>query len=205
VGDLMLQYRTDPDSILRLNGMGPKGMTELGLALDAFEARIAPSPEPVVELEVPAVTEEAFVETVVSEIQEEAPTEVVTEVETLAVEADQTAVPEEIQVATPEPEVKMVEKEPIEEAEAPQDEAVMVATPVVEEDVTSLDELFALQPEILDVEEDEEEDSDESDKDRKHKKKGKKKKFVEVEYDPERDVTLVRKKHKRGAEWEQDW
>jgi N utilization substance protein A len=205
VGDLMLQYRTDPDSILRLNGMGPKGMTELGLALDAFEARIAPSPEPVVELEVPAVTEEAFVETVVSEIQEEAPTEVVTEVETLAVEADQTAVPEEIQVATPEPEVKMVEKEPIEEAEAPQEEAVMVATPVVEEDVTSLDELFALQPEILDVEEDEEEDSDESDKDRKHKKKGKKKKFVEVEYDPERDVTLVRKKHKRGAEWEQDW
>jgi N utilization substance protein A len=186
--------------------MGPKGMTELGLALDAYEARIAPSPEPVVELEVPAVTEEAPVETTVPQIQEEAPQpEVVTEVETSPVEADQKAAPEEIQVAEPDSEIMMVEKEPIEEAEAPLEEAAMVGTPVVEEDVTSLDELFALQPEILDVEEDEEEDSDESDKDRKHKKKGKKKKFVEVEYDPERDVTLVRKKHKRGAEWEQDW
>jgi transcription termination/antitermination protein NusA len=78
-----------------------------------------------------------------------------------------------------------------------------------EEDISSLDELFTLQPEILDIEyEEEDDDEEDGDKksDRKRKKKSKKRKFVEMEYDPERDVTLVRKKHKRGgAEWEESW
>ncbi len=39
---------------------------------------------------------------------------------------------------------------------------------------------------------------------KKGKKKGKKKKSVEVEYDPDRDLMLVRKKHKRGGDWG-DW
>jgi len=113
---------------------------------------------------------------------------------------------EAIDVTEPQPERIIAEAETTEAGQAPQQgEAVSEAIPVVEEEVTSLDELFALQPEILDVEDDEEEDTDENDKDRKNKKKGKKKKFVEVEYDPERDVTLVRKKHKRGSDWEETW
>ncbi len=206
VGDLMLQYRTDPDSILRLNGMGPKGMTELGLAIDAYETKIAPPPEEVVEVEIPAVVEEMPVETAIEEIIEEVgQPELTSEVETLPEVIEEPTVSEVVEVSEPQPEVEFSEGEALKAEQVPQAETVSAETAVVEEEVTSLDELFALQPEILVVEEDEEEDSDESDKDRKHKKKGKKKKFVEVEYDPERDVTLVRKKHKHGSDWEESW
>ena len=66
----------------------------------------------------------------------------------------------------------------------------------------SLEELFTLRPEVLEnvsVNEDEDEDGKDD------KKKGKKKsKHVEVVYDPDRDLTVVTKKHKRGDEgW--DW
>ena len=40
-------------------------------------------------------------------------------------------------------------------------------------------------------------------------KKRKRRKFVDVEYDPEQDVTIYRKKHKRKTEdwdeWDNDW
>jgi transcription termination/antitermination protein NusA len=205
VGDIMLQYRTDPDSILRLNGMGPKGMTELGLALDAFEAKIAPPPETVVEVEIPTVSEEDKVESLAPEkLEEIKQTETISEIETLPGSIEETALPEVVEVSEPQPEVMMVEEETLEAVQVPEVEAVSAEITATEEEITSLDELFALQPEILDVEE-EEEDTDESDIDKKHKKKGKKKKFVEVEYDPERDVTLVRKKHKHGSDWEETW
>jgi N utilization substance protein A len=74
--------------------------------------------------------------------------------------------------------------------------------PVVEiEEVTSLEQLFALRPEVLDVASiADDEDVDESDK---TKKKGKKKsKHVVVTYDPDRDLTMVTKQHKRGGD---DW
>jgi transcription termination/antitermination protein NusA len=207
VGDIMLQYRMDPDSILRLNGMGPKGMTELSLALDAFEAKIAPPPEPVIEVEIPASVEEVPVETTVLEkIEETVLPETTVEGQAPSSVTEEPTLFEAIDVTEPQPERIIAEAETTEAGQAPQQgEAVSEAIPVVEEEVTSLDELFALQPEILDVEDDEEEDTDENDKDRKNKKKGKKKKFVEVEYDPERDVTLVRKKHKRGSDWEETW
>jgi hypothetical protein len=51
---------------------------------------------------------------------------------------------------------------------------------------------------------DEEEDEEDLDQKGKKKKK-KKKKFVEVVYDPDRDVTLVTRKRKRGGDWEDDW
>ncbi len=205
VGDLMLQYRTDPDSILRLNGMGPKGMTELGLAIDAYEAKFAPPIEPVVEVEIPSVAEEAPAETVTPEIHEEIPQpETIFETETLPGVIEELPVSEVPEASEPQPEVEAVEAEAIEVVQAAEVEALPTETTAVEEEITSLDELFALQPEILDVEEDEE-DSDESEKDQKRKKKGKKKKFVEVEYDPERDVTVVHKKHKHGADWEESW
>jgi len=204
VGDIMLQYRTDPDSILRLNGMGPKGMTELGLALEAFEAKIAPPPETVVEVEIPEVSEEEQVGTTATETLDEiVEPETISDVETLKEVVEETAIPEMVEVIEAQPEVKTAEEETLDAVQAPETEAVSAETQAPEEEVTSLDELFALQPEILDVED--EEDTDESDIDKKHKKKGKKKKFVEVEYDPERDVTLVRKKHKHGSDWEETW
>ncbi len=69
------------------------------------------------------------------------------------------------------------------------------------EEEISLEEIFTLRPEVLDTaviaDEDEGESSDPS------KKKKKKSKHVVVTYDPDRDLTMVTKKHKRGGgEWD---
>ncbi len=80
-----------------------------------------------------------------------------------------------------------------------------LVTPVLEEE-PSLEDLFTLRPEVLanpEVVEEEEEEGDAAGKTGKKKAK-KKRKSVEVVYDPERDMTLAHKKHKRGGEgW--DW
>ena len=74
-----------------------------------------------------------------------------------------------------------------------------------ETEEVSLDELFALKPEILvagATGEEEEEGSTPASKDKKKKKK----KYVEVVYDPDRDITTARKMHKREdgtIEWEE--
>ena len=47
VGDLLLQMRLDPDSLLRLNGMGPKAMNELVETLDTLFGPEAESEQPV--------------------------------------------------------------------------------------------------------------------------------------------------------------
>jgi N utilization substance protein A len=60
-------------------------------------------------------------------------------------------------------------------------------------DGVSLDELFAIKPEIFQGENTEEESSD----DKKKGKKGKKK-SVALEFDEERGEVVARKKHKRG-------
>ena len=81
------------------------------------------------------------------------------------------------------------------------EEAVLVSTDEtpaaeVEAEELSLDEIFTLKPEILvagaTVEEDESASSPAA-----AAKKKKKKKYVEVTYDPDRDVTTARKVHKR--------
>ena len=222
VGDILLHFRTDPDSILRLNGMGPKGMKELETALQKFEEAYAPAQIPV---EQPA---EELIGT-----QESAPESIETELAEVSVTADETMEPvidsvetselveiteeakEDIIQLPSEPDVTTAQtisgaEEPIEVQPTP--ESITVESPGIgeiaptpEEEIQSLDELFALQPEILESSE-EEDDLDESEKDRRRKKKGKKKKHVEVEYDPDLDMTIVRKKHKRGGgEWEGDW
>jgi len=83
-------------------------------------------------------------------------------------------------------------------------EAEAVAVP--EEEPSSLDELFALRPDILEfVTPVDSEDEDEDDADRKKKAKKKKKKFVEMEYDPDKDVVVYKKKRKRGDDWDINW
>jgi N utilization substance protein A len=90
---------------------------------------------------------------------------------------------------------------PTEEALVP--EAAVEEQPAVPEEETTFDQLFALKPGIIEpvAEEEEEEEGSGTSKDKKKKKK---KKFVELTYDPDRDVVLAKKKHKRGGiEW--DW
>jgi hypothetical protein len=73
-----------------------------------------------------------------------------------------------------------------------------------EEKPLDFDQIFSLRPETLVVDEGEEEE-DEEDDDKKGKKKKKKKKFVEVVYDPDRDITVVKRKRKRGGDWDDEW
>lgn len=210
VGDLLLQFRLDPDSILKLNGMGPKAMNELTETLGAMFAS---------EEEVPEETEE---------VSAEVETEIEAEIPVAVSEADEAeAQVEEIsdgKVAEPEEKVE-VESEPesvivdqvaeeavvgeevvgVEETTTLETEQELAEAAVPEEEPSTLDELFALRPEVLDygVPEDfEDEDEDDS----KKKKKKKKKKFVEVEYDPDHDVIIARKKRKRsGSDWDEEW
>ncbi|MBN2548346.1 MAG: transcription termination/antitermination protein NusA [Anaerolineales bacterium] len=200
VGDLMLQMRLDPDSILGLNGMGPKAMRELQEAID-----LAFPPEP---------EEEEAVAEQPEEILEAAPAAEEAAVPAVS-EAEPTAeLQPELAAAEVQPEAELAPVEAVEAPiEAPATEAEVIAAPEqpiieeaaqpTEEEPTSLDEIFALRPEVLEITQTEdEEEEDESDK----KKKKKKKKYVEVVYDPDRDVVIAKKKRKRGdGDWEQEW
>jgi N utilization substance protein A len=201
VGDLMLQFRTKPDSILKLAGMGPKAMKELEEALERASAAATAQAEAAAELEaelaLEAEAEAAPVEAPVAEEPDAA--ELVEAAEAPAVPVVDEAAVAEAPVA--EPAVgELVTAEQAGEPVAPEAAAgAESAEPGVPEEQEALEQIFALRPEVLDVE-GVEEDEDEDDK-KKKKKKGKKK-FVEMEYDPDAEVMVVKKKRKRaGDEW----
>ena len=194
VGDLMFQLALDEDAVLGISGIGPKAMEEIKeklssitypapqpeeAPLEAVE-QVEPAPEVLAEAGV-AVTEEVEAPLVVEKPEE--------------VEAPQPVLAEEAEKA---PEAEAVEPEVVGEAPAP-----VVAGEEVEEveKPINFDEIFTLRPEVLGVQ-DAEEEEEEEDLDQKGKKK---KKFVEVVYDPDRDITLVKRKRKKGEGWEDDW
>ena len=86
------------------------------------------------------------------------------------------------------------------QAEQPVETVTVEAEAEPEEEI-SLEEIFSLRPEVLDTSIlSEDEETDEPDKGKKKKKKSK---HVVVTYDPDRDLTMVTKKHKRGgADWD---
>ncbi|MBP1701543.1 MAG: nusA [Chloroflexi bacterium] len=190
VGDLMLQMELDPDAVLGLAGMGPKGMKELEEALERIreQARLVEAEQVALE----AAPEE--------EVEAAAPAEEVPTEEPAVVEAVEFVEVEPIEVAPVEA-VAEIEAELQVEAETPVE---VEAAVVEEEEEVTLDKLFTLTPEALGIQEaSEEEDEDETDD---KKKKKKKKKFVEMEYDPEKDFLVVKKKRKRGeADWDGSW
>jgi N utilization substance protein A len=160
-GELALQLILNPDSILALQGIGPKAMTEIEAALQKAQV---------------FVVEEVEVEKTV-----EAEPEVVLETKPAS---------EPVLEKVIEPEVEEVEVLPVE------------AAVIVEEEelTTDLNKLFELNPDVLVAAS--EEDDDELQK--KDIGKKKKKKHVEITYDPDRDLTVVKKIHKRGADDGQD-
>jgi len=172
VGELVIQMKLNGDEVFKLQGIGPRAMTEINRLVDA----VYKPPVPVVEAAQPTPEPEAQLAAV-----ETAP-------EAAAPQAEAAAA---------------VETAP--EAAAPAETPAAEAQPaVVEEEEASFDQMFAVTPAVVVSEEESEEEGD----DKKDKKKGKKKggkKFVEITYDPDADVTVARKKHKRGDdgfEWE---
>jgi N utilization substance protein A len=85
-------------------------------------------------------------------------------------------------------------------------EGTVESTPPAEPataEITPFDELFAITPAVYEGEDEEEGDLD-SQRGKKTKK-AKKKRFTEVEFDPDRNVIISRKKHKRGGDWDDNW
>jgi len=185
VGDLMLQMNMDANVIREINGIGPKAMEDIESTIEALTSIMPEDEEPKPEVEesdieaVEAEVEVAESDEVTDEEKSEAESEGAPELETVGEDAD----------AQSETEAKEIDGK---------------------ETPDSLEEIFAVPPELLDVEDlvDEEEDIDKvgTPKKRSPKKKKKiQKKYVDVEYDPDADVTLYRKRRKgEGEEWEDD-
>jgi N utilization substance protein A len=195
LGDLMLQLSLDQDVILALDGIGPKAMKDIDEALEKYsylfpaaeaEAEVVPEAPQEVELLTP---EEIVAEPIV--VSEEG------EVSAEALEAEEIPLAEgetmvvELAEGVSEP-VAAIEAEPL-------------AEEIGEVQATDLDQLFTLPTDVLEMvaplAEEESEDEDQQ------KKKKKKKKFVQMEYDPDKDVVVYKKKPKRsGPEgWDGGW
>ena len=193
-GELFMVMSTDPDQILKLQGIGPKSMEKIQELVAVVEAEIAPTeaaaPEEPEAAEADAVEEPA--------------------VEKAAVE--ETAAAEEPAVEEAPAEVKVAEEEA---AEEPAAEAKATAEPEAEkvseeaeaEEEMSFEELFKMQSEAIvpDRMVDEDELESEEDEYGKGKKKKKKKKRGEIVYDPETDLTIRKKRHKRGDDDWSEW
>jgi hypothetical protein len=197
VGDLMFQLALDEDAVLGISGIGPKAMDEIKEKLAGISFP-TPQPEEVQEVLVEQIEPEVAVPTEIS-LPVAQDLEVLGHAEELAEVVSQltpigetTASTQEGSIEpelTSEEQVPVASGEGIEEAEKPID----------------FNEIFTLRPEALVIEDAEEEEKEEElDQDGKKKKK-KKKKFVEVVYDPDRDITLVKRKRKKGGDWEDDW
>jgi N utilization substance protein A len=124
-------------------------------------------------------------------------TEVVTEAEVIAV-------PEiEIPVVESSPEIIEIIEEPVVEFEKGGKKEEKVEEEEEEEGEISFEELFSLKTALEQSRGAPEGEVTADDADKKAKKKGSK--YVEIEYDPDRDLTIARKKHKRagsGEGWE---
>jgi N utilization substance protein A len=169
----------DEDAILGLQGVGPKAIAELRETLNAYAyPEVVEEPEPVVE-----------------------------EVEPEAVEAE---IPTEEAEAVEEPELVEVEEvveEPVAAIEAeleqlePGEELEAEPEPVVESIEESFGELIEQFTEAIDIEEFDEEE--ELEPEEKAKRERKKRKARVVEYDPDLDEMVVRRRRKReeGDDW----
>lgn len=210
VSELVEKMLTQPDDIVRLNGIGPRAMKAIDKLMAALPDMLAEelakaetaAAEPVVEaVEVSteaADTEEAPAEEVAEETPEseavvdEPTVDTVEESEEEAAEVE--AVVEEV---IPEPQTAFEESVVEEEDEATEEEP---------EEELSFDELFEIQSSSEDFvfPDSDNEDVDEDDDKKSSKKKGKKKKkrHVHIEYDEDEDQVVHLKKHKRGAD---DW
>ncbi len=233
VGDLIVQLRRDKDAILILDGVGPRAMSELERAVDAYlqahqaepeeaEAEPAADAEAAVEPEAVAGALEAPAEPVeaMPEAEPEAAAEPVATAEPADEEAPQAEAPGE--PAAAEAETLAAEAQPAETAETeawtpplPEDSLIVAEAQPAEDEDVSLDELFAADQifesaaELVDDVEDEEEELPRP-KPRKSKKKKKAKKkpkrYVELDYvDGQDDVLFARRKRKRDSEDEWDW
>lgn len=174
-GDLFMAMNNDPDQLLKLQGIGPRSMEKIQAVVAVVEAAMAP--------------DEEIAEEPVTEGEEAA--EAVVEA---AVEAELEEVAE---APATETESAEAEVEAVDAVEAP-------AAEETAEEGLSFEDLFKLQSDSIVPDRAVDEDSTEEEEYGDKGKKKKKKKRGEIVYDPETDLTIRKKHHKRG-EADESW
>jgi N utilization substance protein A len=220
-GKVMEQLELDEDKILGLQGFGPKSMEELRACLNAYEFP---------EVEVVAEPEEEVVAEEVAEISEEVEREevlvgepVIEEEKVIVEAAEEVEEPEvivEAEEMVPEAAVEALDEveeviaaeeaeEITPEREVAEEEAAEPAAAELEDDLEKVFAGFAQQLGIQYEEEEDEEEGEivfveEEDFEPERKTKKRKKRTRVVEYDPDLDETVVRRRRKRGktGDWE---
>jgi transcription termination/antitermination protein NusA len=213
LGELILQARINSDELLRLQGLGPRALLEIQRLVEEYplispeEVAAAAASEAAAE---EAPTAEGAAEMVEGEAETAQPEAerpggfenvIAAPVDEIvqAAEAEE-AVAEDVTITPPSPVQEAAEVEAITgtaETTQPVEEA--------EQEEATFDELFTLQPDIIEEATGEDEESSTGEATGKKKGKKKKGKHVEIEYDPEADQTFMRKKHKRGEDDGWDW
>lgn len=212
IGDLIVQINLDKDVVRELKGIGPKAMEEIETALNAMlllEEEQKQAEEVVREEILEEVEEPVSIET--EEIPSAADEEEPIELSEAEIEAPEIKVFEEKEELPLEEEV--AEPSVVADEEEDAEVEVKIEEEEQEELPESLEDIFKLKPEMLDVEDEMYEDDIQLDEDfeetkpkTRKKKKKKPSKYIEVEYDPDQDVTIYKKRHKRGEEdWDEDW
>lgn len=193
-GQVLEQTGMDPDKILALSGIGPKSMDELHQVLEAFEYPI-PAPEI---FEAADKVEMVDVDSTETAASEEAPSgvdEAPSAVETVPVPID-AETPEQAAVAEVE-----------ELAEVPQEVAAEVAEAADAQEpaqvILDVEQAFEQLAQQLEVVDEAAEDEDEEEGALVSPKKRKKKKGARhIEYDPATGEMVVKRRRKRGEDWE---
>ena len=181
-GDLYDRMKTDPDGIFKLQGISTKSMNEIASLVKFIGSAVNAEIEP-------GLSETSTVD------------ETSIKVETVA---DAGGLETEEVVETSE---DITAKDNfIDLTQIPVEQVVSEQIPEETEEV-SFDELFnTIRSDVIPhIEFSDEEEEDRDDPSSTKDKKKKKKKNTEVEYDPEKDMTLVRKKHKRGDDADWGW
>jgi N utilization substance protein A len=185
VGEMAVQMKIAPDEILRLNGIGPRAMQEINKLMEKLDAQMEAekAAQAAVE-EIPQPLAETIEAMEMVEAEESKP-ESIAEIEPVVEEP-------ELALESPILPTQFEEEYTREETEE-------------EEEEPSFEQIFDLKLTPVDETLFEDEEEGEVIPTRKEKKKGKKKKkHTQIEYDPDRDTIIIRKKHRRGdGGW--DW
>lgn len=185
VGEMAVQMKIAPDEILRLNGIGPRAMQEINKLMEKLDAQMEAekAAQAAVE-EMPQPSAETIEAMEMVEAEESKP-ESIAEIEPVVEEP-------ELALESPILPTQVEEEYTREETEE-------------EEEEPSFEQIFDLKLTPVDETLFEDEEEGEVIPTRKEKKKGKKKKkHTQIEYDPDRDTIIIRKKHRRGdGGW--DW
>jgi len=209
IGDLMMQIELDSDAVLGISGIGPKAMEDIAQRLSNLVLPVEQVVSEAVEETAPveAMAEAvAPVEEAVAALEPETVTPDIVQLPTTETEKIDSLAPVEPEVAEivlPTPEGTLVEPQATLETKQPGADEV-----VTQAKSSEFDEIFAFKPGELGYSAgtgDEEEEEDQDQKSGTKKSKKKKKRFVEVVYDPDHDVTLVKRKRKRGGDWGDGW